>query len=83
VKSLPPGNSRDEAVGSLVKAIAAGDPEAAFQWAATVGDADKQLALLKSTLSTWKGFNPGAARQAAESAGVSDELRAKLLEELK
>jgi hypothetical protein len=83
VKSLPPGNSRDEAVGSLVKAIAAGDPEAAFQWAATVADADKQLALLKSTLSTWKGFNPGAARQAVESAGVSNDLRAKLLEELR
>jgi hypothetical protein len=82
VKSLPNGSSRDEAVGSLVNAIAAGDPEAALQWAASVENADKQLALLKSTLATWKGFNPGAARQAVETAAVSEDVRTKLLKEL-
>jgi hypothetical protein len=83
VQSLPAGNSRDEAVGSLVNAIAAGDPEAALQWSATVGNADKQLALMKGTLTTWKGFNPGAARQAVEAIAVPEDLRSKLFEELR
>jgi hypothetical protein len=37
---------------------------------------------MKSTLATWKGLNPGAAREAVEAIEVPEDVRTKPFEEL-
>lgn len=83
IAQLPEGTTRDQAAAPLINKIASSDPESAFAWASSVHDADKRVELLKTTLTTWKGFNPAAARQALESSALPDEVKGRVQDVVK
>ncbi len=83
IDSLPAGASRDEASTKLINNILATDPEAAFTWASNISDPDKQFQSLKTTVNSWKIYNPAAVRGALTSSTLDAATLAKLEAELK
>ena len=83
VGTLAAGKERDRAVGALVSDLGyQGDPESAFDWAATVSDVSKRESLIRNAANQWKQYDPGAARAAVAGADISTEARNKILKGL-
>ena len=83
VNTLAVGKERDQAVGSLVSDLGnQGDPESAFDWAASISDASKRESMIRNAANQWKEYDRAAARAAVAGANISTEARNKILKGL-
>jgi hypothetical protein len=83
VNTLAAGKERDQAVGSLVSDLGyQGDPESAFDWAASIGDASKRESSVRNAANQWKDYDVAAARAAVAGADISQEARNNILKGL-
>ena len=83
VNTLAVGKERDQAVGSLVSDLGnQGDPESAFDWAASIGDASKRESMIRDAANQWKEYDVSAARAAVAGANISTEARNNILKGL-
>jgi len=83
VNTLAVGKERDKAVASLVQDLGyQGDPQSAFDWAASISDASQRESMIHSAASQWKEYDLAAARAAVARADISDEARNKILKSL-
>jgi hypothetical protein len=83
VNALAAGKERDQAVSSLVSDLGnQGDPESAFEWAASISDAATRERQIRNTVHRWKEDDRAAARAAVAGANLSSEVRNKILKEL-
>jgi hypothetical protein len=83
VNTLAVGKDRDSAVASLVQDLGyQGDPESAFDWAASIGDASQRESMIRNAANQWKEYDIAAARAAVARADISDEARSKILKSL-
>lgn len=83
VNTLTVGKERDNAVASLVQDLGnQGDPESAFDWAASVSDASQRESMIRNAVNQWKEYDLAAARAAVARADLSDETRSKILKSL-
>ena len=80
VLTLPEGTERDSSIASLVHQLNRWDPESAFLWAESSSDNEARQEMIQSTIEAWTRSDPDAARQALEGAHLSEEKRARLLE---
>lgn len=83
VNTLGAGKERDQAVASLVSDLGnQGDPQSAFDWAASVSDASKRESMIRSAANQWKEYDLAAARAAVAGADISSEAKDKILKGL-
>lgn len=83
VNSLAVGKERDQAVSELVSDLGSqGDPESAFDWAASISDASKRENMIRSVASQWKEYDRAAAQAAVAGANISSEARDTILKGL-
>ncbi len=82
VRSLPPGNTRDEASERVVHMTVHSDPGAAFAWAESVSENDRRFGLMHHTLTQWSEVDRPAAQQALSTADIPPEVRHRFGEEL-
>lgn len=83
IDDLPTGKPRDGATQTLVQNVQQVDPASAYDWAETISDENSRYHAIRGTINHWKKTDPEAARQAANSANVSDKHREELLNRLK
>ena len=79
--TLDAGSSRDAAIEPLVRQVRQTDPVTAFYWAASISDEHDRLNQLRQTLQSWRGSDLDGARDALESAELSDKNRRDLAKE--
>ena len=83
VSTLTAGKERDRAVGALVSDLGShGDPESAFDWAASISDASARESAIRNAANQWKEYDRTAARAAVAGADISTEARNKILKSL-
>jgi hypothetical protein len=83
VNTLAVGKERDQAVASLVSDLGnQGDPESAFDWAASISDASQRENMIRNAANQWKEYDRAAAQAAVAGAEISDEARNKILKAL-
>ncbi len=82
VLTLNEGNERDKVVETLVRRVQEQDPEAAFQWAESIGNEQKRDQSVRQAANQWKDSDPNAARSAVNGANISDKMRQQILEGL-
>jgi hypothetical protein len=83
VNTLAVGKERDNAVASLVQDLGyQGDPESAFDWAASISDDSQRESMIRSAVNQWKEYDRAAALAAVARADISDEARNKILKSL-
>ncbi len=70
IRALPQGALRDHAAGELTGSLAGQDPASAFQWGQSIADAKLRERALRGVIEKWREQDPGAAKAAAESAGL-------------
>lgn len=74
---------RDAAAGAFVSSLSKIDPEAAAQWAATIGDGTARETKLREVFTTWQTRNAAAATEAVQHLpGLSAEDREALQQHL-
>jgi hypothetical protein len=78
ILQLPEGGTRDAAAERVVHSVKNNDPEAAFDWATSISEQDRQTGLMHHVLERWRGTDPAAARSAYETANLSPEQRRHL-----
>jgi hypothetical protein len=77
------GKDRDQAVASLVSDLGnQGDPESAFDWAASISDASRREDMIRNAANQWKEYDPAAAQAAVAGAQISNEARNNILKGL-
>ncbi len=83
VNTLALGKERDQAVGALVADLGQqGDPESAFDWAASISDASRRESMIRDAANQWKEYDLAATRAAVAAADLSNEARNKILKSL-
>jgi hypothetical protein len=83
VNTLAVGKERDQAVASLVSDLGnQGDPQSAFDWAASISDVSRRESAIRTAANQWKDYDPSAARAAVNGADISSEARDKILKGL-
>jgi hypothetical protein len=83
VNALAAGKERDQAVASLVSDLGRqGDPESAFDWAASIGDASQRENQIRNTANQWKEYDRAAAKAAVAGADISNDVRNRILKDL-
>jgi hypothetical protein len=83
VGTLAAGKERDRAVGALVSDLGDhGDPESAFDWAASTSDATSRENMIRNAANQWKEYDRAAARAAVAGADISTEAKNKILKGL-
>jgi hypothetical protein len=79
LETLPPGPSRDQAIGSFSGTIVATYPEMAVQWAETIGDVRVRDGRLESLARQWLRSDADAARAWIAQSPLPENRRAALL----
>jgi hypothetical protein len=81
ISSLPEGERRDAAIGSLVGYLERtdGDYEAAFAWAGAATDAAQHQKDLERVAERWLSRDATAARAAIEASSLAAETKSRLL----
>ena len=74
----PQSPSRDVGIESLANHLIETDPEAAFSWAASIGDDQKRFDTLINAIPSWATEQPNAVRAAISELDVSEELKGTL-----
>ncbi len=83
VDKLAAGKERDQAVASLVQDLNnQGDPQSAFDWAASVSDASQREHMIRNAAHQWKETDIAAARAAVSRADISTEAKNRILKNL-
>lgn len=83
VGTLASGKERDRAVGALVFDLGyQGDPESAFDWAASISDDSQRESAIRQAVNQWKEYDPAAAKAAIAGANISNEARNRILKSL-
>jgi hypothetical protein len=83
VNTLAVGKDRDQAVASLVSDLGRqGDPESAFDWAASISDASRREDMIRNAANQWKEYDRAAAQAAVAGAQISNEARNNILKGL-
>jgi hypothetical protein len=79
INSLPQGTQRDNAVQLLVLEQAPANPAAAFNWALSMTTVSLQRTSLGTAIRNWAKVDQQAATSAVQSANLSDDTKATLL----
>ena len=83
VNTLAVGKERDRAVEVLVYDLGnQGDPESAFDWAASVSDDSQRENLIRNAAHRWKESDLAAAQAAVAGANISSEAKDSILKGL-
>jgi hypothetical protein len=83
INTLAVGKERDQAVGALISDLGnQGDPESAFDWAASISDASSRESMIRNAANRWKEYDRAAAQAAVAGADISNEARNKILKGL-
>ena len=83
VDKLTAGKERDQAVAVLVQDLnSQGDPESAFDWAASVSNASLRENMIRDAAHQWKETDLAAARAAVSRADISTEAKNRILKNL-
>ncbi|HSP43555.1 MAG TPA: hypothetical protein VLO11_11835 [Luteolibacter sp.] len=83
VNTLALGNERDQAVGALVSDLRQqGDPESAFDWAASIRDVSRRESMIRDAANEWKEYDLAAARAAVAAADLGNEAMNKIIKRL-
>lgn len=78
ILQLPEGETRDAASERVVHTTLPADPEAAFEWASSISDTDRQTGLMHHVLERWRLTDPASARTAMNAVDLSPEQRRHL-----
>ncbi|PHX58043.1 MAG: hypothetical protein CK553_01365 [Opitutia bacterium] len=79
MQSLPVGPNKDLVAKGIVRALAANDPQAAFDIAAGIGDSDLRTTALKNVVEQWSKKDPAAATQWINRSTLPQEVKTQLL----
>ena len=79
MQSLPAGPNKDLVAKGIIRALAANDPQAAFDIAAGIGDSDLRTTALKNVVEQWSKKDPAAATQGIKSSSFPQEVKTQLL----
>jgi hypothetical protein len=79
MQSLPAGPNKDLVAKGIIRALAANDPQAAFDIAAGIGDSDLRTTALKNVVEQWSKKDPAAATQGIKSSSLPQEVKTQLL----
>ncbi|MFN0127514.1 MAG: hypothetical protein ACKV19_12600 [Verrucomicrobiales bacterium] len=83
IGTLPAGEGRDLAADKLVTTIARDDPDSAWVWATSIGDAAKRREAASRVLQAWKGYGRiDQARAALAAAGFTPDDTRELAKKL-
>jgi hypothetical protein len=70
---MEPSTSRDGAVGALVEAVAAGEPDSAWRWAGEIVDPEARLAARAAAVREWRRLSRDEGLAAIEAADLPDD----------
>lgn len=79
LETLPPGPSRDQAIGSFSGTIGQTYPEMAVQWAETISDVKTRDSRLENLARQWLRVDADAARAWISQSPLPENRRAALL----
>lgn len=80
MQSLPVGPNKDLVAKGIVRALAANDPQAAFDIAAGIGNSDLRTTTLKNVVEQWSKKDPAAATQWINRSTLPQDLKTQLLQ---
>ena len=80
MQSLPEGPNKDLVAKGIVRALAANDPQAAFDIAAGIGGSDLRTTALKNVVEQWSQKDPAAATQWINRSSLPEDLKTQLLQ---
>ena len=79
MQSLPAGPNKDSVAKGMSRALAANDPQAAFDIAAGIGDFKLRTTALKNVVEQWSKKDPAAATQWIKNSALPQEVKTQLL----
>nr|MBA3386654.1 hypothetical protein [Chthoniobacterales bacterium] len=77
--TLPSGGSRDAAVTAYTQRVAATDPQAAAQWAETIGNESTRNSQMESIAAAWLKTDANRASVWIVNSSLSNGVKARLL----
>jgi hypothetical protein len=77
---LPANTSKDAAIVSFSNQVFQDDPQAAYQWAESVGDPNQRQQEVYSLLSRWVRTDPASAAAIVQQSSLSDDQKAQLIQ---
>ena len=80
MQSLPAGPNKDLVAVGMSRALAANDPQAAFDIAAGIGDSNRRTKAQKKVVEQWSKKDPAAATQWINSSSLPQEVKTQLLQ---
>ena len=80
MQSLPVGPNKDSVAKGISRALAANDPQAAFDIAAGIGNSDLRTTALKNVVEQWSKKDPAAATQWINRSSLPEDLKTQLLQ---
>ena len=80
MQSLPAGPNKDSVAKGMSRALAANDPQAAFDIAAGIGGSDLRTTALKNVVEQWSQKYPAAATQWINRSSLPEDLKTQLLQ---
>ena len=80
MQSLPAGPNKDSVAKGMSRALAANDPQAAFDIAAGIGDFKLRTTALKKVVEQWSQKDPAAATQWINRSSLPEEVKTQLLQ---
>jgi len=79
INTLPTGSQRDGAVAAMVWS-ATGTPLEGLQWANSIDSPTKRADVIQELITQWANDDPAAATSAVQSANLTEEQRAALVQ---
>ena len=77
---LPADSAKDAAIVSFSNQVFDEDPQAAYQWAESVGDATQRQQITFALLSRWVRSDPTNATPVVQQSSLSEAQKAQLLQ---
>jgi hypothetical protein len=81
--SLPSGSSKDSAIDAFSNQVFDEDPQAAYQWAESIGDTNRRQSDVYNMLNRWDRSDPASAATAIQQSSLSDAQKSQLLGQAK
>jgi hypothetical protein len=79
LSTLPQSASRDSAVVTYARRIAASDPQTAALWAETIGNERTRNSQIESIVRNWLNTDSSGAKTWIAASSLPDEIKARLL----
>ena len=80
MQSLPAGPNKDSVAKGMSRALAANDPQAAFDMASGIDDFKLRTTALKNVVEQWSKKDPAAATQWIKNSALPQEVKTQLLQ---